>query len=155
VEIVRASDESISFINGLIERSKSYWNYPKDYLRAALPLLFVDSTYLSNSFSFEIRNKGVIVGFFAISDKNGEKYLDHLWIEPSLIRKGLGRKAVNFIDILAKERLWKSMITLPDPGASEFYRKLGFEDTGITKPSRVANGPSFCIYKKLYVISDL
>lgn len=151
MKIVRAEAKSIPSINRVIRASKSVWSYSSDYLNAALPLLEVDLDYLTENLAFEIlEHNGDTIGFFSIVEKDGDKYLDHLWIEPSRLRKGAGRMACEFIFQLAARKGWNRLFVLPDPPAVGFYEKLGFVSTGQSIPSRVSGGPLFYLYRKSF-----
>lgn len=150
IEIFQARYESIEAINHLIKNSKSFWDYPTSYLENALPLLMVDAAYLSANMSFEIRINNKLVGFFAFALKGSERHLDHLWIQPTHIKMGIGNEAMLFIDTLAKKYNWSEIFTYPDSPAENFYLKNGFVDTEIRIPSRIEGGPQFSIFKKVY-----
>lgn len=148
MEIKRAKDENLDTINRLIVDSRSVWNYPRAYFEGSLPFLHVRSDYLAEHLCFEIHVEQKLVGFFAITEKFGEKYLDHLWIAPDMLRQGVGRLACKFIDDLARKQGWREILTYPDPPAEGFYLRQGFHDTGIRLPSRYEGGPIFSVFKK-------
>lgn len=151
MKIVRARTSSIATINAVICASKSVWDYSADYLREALPLLQIDETYLTENITFEILDKDdQTIGFFAITEKDGDRYIDHLWIKPSHLRVGTGRMACEFIFQLADKKGWNRLFVLPDPPARGFYENLGFENTGQSIASRVTDGPIFYLYRKIF-----
>ena len=90
----RAERQGLEPVNGLIARAKSGWGYPEDYLRVALPLLRVDEDYLFANLCFEIERDATLCGFVAVTEVEGEKYLDHLWIDPVAQNQGAGRFAL-------------------------------------------------------------
>jgi len=71
------------------------------------------------------RSKDVVVGMMAVSRQPGVGWIDHLYLLPSVVRRGLGTR---FIE-LAKESLG-SPIRLytfqQNLGARRFYERLGF-----------------------------
>ena len=144
---VRASCDHLAMINSLIRAAKSHWNYPKGYLSLALKLLEIDETYLSENLCFEIHDRGKIVGFSAVMEKNREMYLDHLWIHPESHKSGFGRLACERIFEIGKKQGWHQLFVLPDPLADGFYKRLGFLGTGIQVPSRIEGGPTFNLLK--------
>jgi GNAT superfamily N-acetyltransferase len=103
MKIVRAREESLQEINNVIAASKGYWNYPPAYLQAALKVLYIDQNYLAGQLCFQIEIDMSLVAFFAITEKDGEKYLGHLWIDPNHLRKGLGRAALEYVEDLARK----------------------------------------------------
>jgi GNAT superfamily N-acetyltransferase len=66
-----------------------------------------------------------LCGFSAVCEVKGEKMLDHLWIDPPYIGKGLGR--VLFLEGVAraKELGWTGFTIASDPYAEAFYKKMG------------------------------
>jgi len=118
------------------------------YLDAARPLLRLAPEYLRNNLCFEVLDaEGGLVAFFAIVQIAARTMLDHLWVEPSLIGKGIGRIACEHVFALARQQGWKELRILPEPHAERFYLKAGFSDTGERVPSRVPGGPVFSVYR--------
>jgi transcriptional regulator len=114
-------------------------------------MLEVDENYLDRNLAFEIlSDERSLLGFFAMTEKEGDRYLDHLWIDPAHIHSGVGRSACHFIFELANEKGWKRIFVYPDPPAMGFYERLGFENTKISVASRVAAGPPFFLYRKSF-----
>src|SRR5689334_2734617 len=130
--IVPARPGSLAAINDLIVRSKSYWHWPADYLKRALPLHEIDAPYLESNQCFEILDAG---GQLAA------------WVEPDLIGKGVGSSACEHVVRLARARGWTTLWVIPDPPAAAFYEARGFADTGERVPSRVPGGPVFAVYR--------
>lgn len=151
MKVLRAQTHFIANINALIRRSKSIWNYSPKYLEAALPLLTINEEYLSENLAFQVHNDvDELIAFFAISEKDGDRYLDHLWVEPTQLGQGIGRLACEFIFQLGLKKGWRTLFVLPDLPAVRFYEKLGFESTLQTVPSQVTDGPVFVLYRKTF-----
>lgn len=142
---VPAKDTNTARINDLIKRSKSHWDYHPDYLEAAIKLIKVDQDYLNKYPCFEIHNdKDELVCFCSMKGD----VLENLWVDPRHIKQGAGTFALGKIKSFAQGQGIKTMWVLPDPPAEEFYLKKGFQDSGESVPSRIANGP---IFKKFYL----
>jgi len=145
-KIIRAREGSLVEINSLIARSKSLWNWPREYLEHALPLHEIKPSYVQNNHCFEILNEqNELVAFFSVEASPERVWLDNLWVTPDLIGTGLGRQACEYVLRLAREQGWQHLWVLPDPPAAGFYLKLGFSDTGERVPSRVPGGPLFSV----------
>src|SRR5437762_12095449 len=56
VRIIPAREESLARINDLIVRSRSYWNWPADYLKRARPLHEIEPSSLRHNRCFELLN---------------------------------------------------------------------------------------------------
>lgn len=150
MEIRRAQSDNLLQINELIASSRAHWNFPREYFQASLALLKIDLNYLSENLCFEIHEDGQLAGFFSITEKRGEKYLDHLWILPRLLHRGLGRAACQHIDAIAVQQGWRTLLTCPEPEAEGFYVRQGFRDTGIRVASRIEGGPVYSVFNKHY-----
>lgn len=147
IAIIPAREASLEALNGLISRSKAYWDWPDEYLSRAVPLHRITPSYLRSNRCFEVVTKhGELLGFLSITEGNGRVVIDNLWIEPEHIRRGIGSAAVHFAFELARACGWPHLWVLPDPPAEGFYRALGFCDTGERVPSRVNGGPVFSVY---------
>jgi N-acetylglutamate synthase-like GNAT family acetyltransferase len=145
---IRARAEKLASINDLIARSKAHWPWPEDYLVRSLSLLKVTPQYLSKAVSFEILDSDrKLVGFLSVEERDTSSgLLDHLWIDPSRIGKGLGSLACDHAFGVARQEGWTALFVLPDPPSAKFYERKGFRDTGERVPSRVQGGPTFSLY---------
>lgn len=74
--------------------------------------------------------EGEIIGFAAMAPVNGEYMLDHLWIEPGFIGKGIGTELFQDAIICAKRMGWTRFIIAADPYAENFYLKQGAKRIG-------------------------
>ena len=148
VRIIAAREESLARINDLIVRSKSYWTWPADYLKKALPLHRIEPSYLRSNKCFELLDvTDQLAGFVAVAITDAKVVLDNLWVRPDLIGKGVGRQACEHVFRLAREHDWTELWVIPDAPAEGFYKKMGFSDTGERVPSRVPGGPVFSVYR--------
>src|SRR5437867_709890 len=94
VRIIPAREESLARINDLIARSKSYSNWPADYLKKALPLHEIEPSYLRRNQCFELLDMNdQLAAFLAVAVSDTRVVLDNLWVRPDLIGKGVGRQA--------------------------------------------------------------
>lgn len=123
--IRRAHPAESELLSQLALRSKAHWPYPKEYLNNCVTALKIDPDYVQQWPVFVEELNEVIVGFFALKEVNGEKRLDHLWIEPTFIREGLGTRLFSRAIQEAQNIGWTSFRLAADPYALEFYRKVG------------------------------
>lgn len=137
---VRLAHESEAhLLNELANRSKAYWPYDADYLDLVRSIVHVTSDDIRAwPFSVAVENKR-ICGFSAVCESGGERMLDHLWIEPTHIKKGFGQAL--FIEGVksAKELGWSMFTIASDPYAENFYIKMGANRIG-EKESKVKKG---------------
>ena len=80
-----------------------------------------------------------IAGGFLCGTVRGDAYLCAMWVDPAERRRGLGQLLVNAINEWALSRgasTLKLWVTDSNSAAVAFYRSLGFESTGESKPLR-------------------
>jgi GNAT superfamily N-acetyltransferase len=146
--VVAAREESLAHINVLIARSKSYWDWSAEYLEKALPMHKLDAAYLRSNYCFEILNVAAeLAAFASIAVASKRNTLDNLWVRPDLIGQGIGRQTCEHIFEFARTRGWTELWVLPDPPSEQFYKRMGFSDTGERVKSRVVNGPVSSVYR--------
>ncbi len=82
-------------------------------------------------------------GYIRIFEEDGiaKAHLHGLYITPEVLRKGLGLKLAKLMIAKAKESGAKSISLESSLTAHEFYKKLGFLDTGPLQHSVIAEYP--------------
>lgn len=82
---------------------------------------------------FLIKEDKQFIGYIGVRQKGDELFLSKIYIESSERGKGLGKKAIHFIERLAKEKgLRKIVLTVNKNNrvAIKAYEKLGFKNLG-------------------------
>jgi ribosomal protein S18 acetylase RimI-like enzyme len=82
---------------------------------------------------FLIQADDVFIGYIAVQPKEDELFLSKIYVRSSLRQKGHGRKAVQFVEALAKERnLHKVVLTVNKNNRSSIkaYEQMGFKNAG-------------------------
>lgn len=86
----------------------------------------VDEQYIKHNIVYKILTDGELIGFYALCYKNVENCfeVDHLWLVPGFVKKGIGR--IVFIRILSqlKELGQTRALLKGDPHAKGFYEKM-------------------------------
>ncbi|MBL7671441.1 MAG: GNAT family N-acetyltransferase [Bdellovibrionaceae bacterium] len=125
-----AHDHEACFLSGLAVRSKSYWPYPPDYLEKCYNVLKVTSEDIRNWPVGVSELNGEIIGFFALKTVSDENRLDHLWIDPRFVGKGVGKSLFKEAVLAAKRIGWSQFRIASDPYAEPFYLKMGAKNVG-------------------------
>lgn len=73
---------------------------------------------------------GEIIGFFALKTVSDENRLDHLWIDPRFVGKGVGKSLFKEAVLAAKRIGWSQFRIASDPYAEPFYLKMGAKNVG-------------------------
>lgn len=125
-------------------RSKSFWKYPPEYLAAAREHLKLSALQIGEGWG-EIATdaKQCWLGYYFILPKPLECQLEHLWVEPEFIGKGVGQKLLERAILSIKNAGFHDAVRVySDPKAEGFYLKHGFKKEGEIQSSKVEGGPS-------------
>ena len=118
------------YLSDLSSRSKAYWPYDEEYLRqVALMTHVTENDILSWHFRIAEVDENVL-GFSGVVSVKGEYMLDHLWIEPAYIGKGIGKALFKDAVKCAKKMGWTKFTIAADPYAEKFYLKQGAKRIG-------------------------
>ena len=80
---------------------------------------------------FVAERGGVVAGFAAVVPRpDGGAALDALFVEPHLWKRGIGRRLVDHIAVVARERAASFLHVIGNPHAQGFYASCGFNVTG-------------------------
>lgn len=126
--------------------SKQYWNYPKEYFDIWEKELTITAPYINENIVYAAEIEGKIIGYLSIVEvKKGfwagkafimEGYwLDHFFIQPDYIGKGIGSELISFVKGICREKRIKCLYVFSDPNAKGFYNKIGAVYIGETSSS--------------------
>ena len=125
-----ASPEDASTLTTIALDAKRYWGYPEHWIKHWESDLTISPEFINDNHVYVAEENGEIQGFYALCVTGEKAELDHLWIRPSLIGKGIGKEL--FLD--AMERAAKlnvnSVEIYSDPNAAEFYKRMGATQIG-------------------------
>lgn len=105
--------------------AKSHWGYPKSWLEAWREDLTITPEFVARHEVFAAIEQEKPVGFYALVSSDGKTELDHLWVLPERIGKGIGRQLL--AHALDRARLLNiaTIEIVSDPNAEAFYLKAG------------------------------
>ena len=126
-----ARPDEAELLTELCLRSKAVWGYDDAFMRACRAELTLSSADFTRS-SLQVAVEGNEVTGVVQVVVDGEKAdLARLFIAPSALRAGVGRKLFDWAVSTARERGARWMWIEADPDAAEFYRRMGAVDDGI------------------------
>jgi N-acetylglutamate synthase-like GNAT family acetyltransferase len=67
-----------------------------------------------------------ILGCISFYFKNNKNFIGGLYVKSNLIKKGIGKKLVNFVENIAMQKNLKKLTLYSTPNAVGFYEKLGY-----------------------------
>lgn len=150
ISFEKADPNSYPDLNRLSLQSRNVWagtpGYFEGYLEQSRNLIDITSDYIQKNIvcvGYAGNLHKQIFGFFAFKiEENQKKILDHFWIDPHFMKKGLGQKMFQQALYVAKLHQWDSFELYSDPPAEGFYLKMGAKKIGEV-PSRISGGPIF------------
>ncbi len=115
-------------ISSLAIRSKAHWGYTPAQMKRFAEELTLTSDLLALRDAHVLEAEGSIVGFYTLVPHGGASVeLEHLFVEPDLLRGGFGAKLLQHARERAAERGFLRMVIQSDPNAEGFYRAHGAE----------------------------
>lgn len=121
--------------------SKAIWNYPAEYFEVWKDELTITPDYIAQNKVFVAENAAFgcgqrIIGYLSITKVENDFFagkvfvsqgywLEHLFIHPDFIGKGIGRKLVNFAKDFCCKNGIRCLRIFSDPHAGGFYEKIG------------------------------
>jgi GNAT superfamily N-acetyltransferase len=117
-------------LTDLAHRAKAHWGYPASWMREWDPQLTIIPGYLEAHDVWVAERGGAIVGMCALEDRGARWGLEHVWVDPSAHRAGIGRALVMRALDEARGRHPGIVELLADPSARGFYERLGARHAG-------------------------
>ena len=128
IDIRRADVAEAQALHELSIRSKAHWGYGADFMRRAAPKLALPSHWFTAGRVFVAEVDGQRVGVAAVTqpDDQGVAELEHLFVDPAHMGRGVGTALLAEAVALAKSEGAGSLRLLSDPQARPFYELRGF-----------------------------
>jgi N-acetylglutamate synthase-like GNAT family acetyltransferase len=122
----KAKLSELKQLNQISLLSKKHWGYPDDWIRHWTDGLTLSIDDLNTLKVTVLEMDSEPVGFCAIAEHADAYEIEHLWLLPEFIGKGLGRKLLQYVlnQIILKKL---PVIVEADPNAEVFYAKQGFQ----------------------------
>ena len=103
----------------------------RDALLANPDAIALPIEQIADGYVFVAEREGVVAGFAAILPRpDGGAELDALFVEPHLWKRGIGRRLVNHVADVAREKAASFLHVIGNPHAEGFYVSCGFHVTG-------------------------
>lgn len=134
-----ASPDEASFLSELALRSKAHWGYTKEFLEACRAELTLSPDYIAASPVFVLEEGKRTVGFYGLRERENEIELVYLFVEPSAMNRGYGKRLWQHLVETAAKLSPKRISIESDPYAESFYKRMGAKAVGFVSSSVQAN----------------
>jgi len=122
-------------LSDLCVRSKAVWGYDAAFLEACRAALTLTADDWMDS-ELQVAMEGErILGLAQVRGSGQVVELDKLFIEPEARAAGIGRQLFDWCVAAARKRGATVMTIDADPGAADFYRRMGAIDDGVVASS--------------------
>jgi len=122
--------DELSSLSDLCFRSKAVWGYDEEFMEACRGELSFEPRDLALTPIAVAEHNGKSIGVAQVKVVDGEADLLKLFVEPSVLRCGIGKALLVWATDVAK-KLGASQLTIDaDPAAAPFYRRMGAYDVG-------------------------
>ena len=138
--IRRAVATDAARLTEIAHAAKRHWGYPEAWIVGWRDQLTLTGTYLSEQHVELVESGGKTAGFFALRKNRDVTELDHLWIDPPFIGKGLGRRLLEHAAGICRAEGIRRVEIDADPYAEDFYLHIGARRSGKT-PAPVDGDP--------------
>jgi ribosomal protein S18 acetylase RimI-like enzyme len=130
LRIVRAIPEQADTLTRIALAAKAHWGYPPHWMELWTPELIFSPQYFQENESWVAFIEERPISFYTLQEKDGNAWLENLWVLPEYIGKGVGKAMFLHAAELARQRGYEILQLMADPNAAGFYEKMGMCKTG-------------------------
>ena len=124
-EIVRAKPEDAERLTQITHAAKRHWGYPEKWIEAWRDILTMRPEFIARNISFCAIEEDQPVGFYVLTNEEDGIHLDHLWILPEAMARGIGRALFEHAVREAENAGCSCLKIEADPNAEGFYQRMG------------------------------
>jgi GNAT superfamily N-acetyltransferase len=135
MKLTRACAEDADALTEIALAAKRHWRYPESWIRGWKDALTITPEYVIAHPTWAAAIKGEFVGFCAVQIAAGDAVLDHLWVLPSFMGRGIGRALFQHAEEIARASGAIRMRIVGDPHAERFYSRMGATRCGQERTS--------------------
>jgi len=125
MDIRRARPEEATLLSDIAWRSKSHWPYAAKQIAAWRSDLAVTPEQISSCPTYAVQSDGIVAGFFMLEPGPADWTLEHLWVLPDYIGRGIGRALLSHAKEVAAAGAAEALTIDADPYAEPFYLACG------------------------------
>ena len=140
LQIRRVFPEEATALSEIAFAAKAHWGYPERWLEIWKPQLTFSPEYFKQYESWVAEENGLPIAFYTLQEKDGNAWIENLWVSPECIGKGVGKMLFLHALRLSGQRGYQILQLEADPNAVHFYEKMGMRRIG-ARHSKVESQP--------------
>ena len=125
MRIVRATAEDAEALTQIAHAAKRHWGYPETWIAAWRDVLTMRPEFIAENISFCAIEGDRPIGFYVLTAEEDGIHLDHLWVLPQAMGRGMGRALFEHAVAEATSAGSSSIKIEADPNAEGFYQGMG------------------------------
>jgi|SRR5579863_150784 len=122
--------QELASLSELCLRSKAVWGYSEEFMVACRSELSLEPRDLELTPIAVAERDGKQIGVVQVRVVDSEADLLKLFVEPSALRRGVGKTLLCWATNVAREKGATRLFIDSDPSAAPFYRRMGAYDVG-------------------------
>jgi GNAT superfamily N-acetyltransferase len=132
--VVRADPSMAAALTAIAHAAKRHWGYPESQIQEWSPQLTVSAEEIQSRPTGVVMDADGPVGWYQLQPLGRSLRLDHLWVLPGAMGRGIGRA---LFDHACREGVrlgWPELRIVSDPNAEGFYLRMGARRIGVEFP---------------------
>ena len=117
-------------LNELAARSEAYWGFDESHMEAFKRLCALREAHFKKGCVFVIEKDGEIAGFYCLAAKEADFELEHFYVDPEHIAKGLGKTLWLHMRTFCIHRKIREVTIVCSDFVKGFYLKMGAASLG-------------------------
>jgi GNAT superfamily N-acetyltransferase len=130
MQIVRAQPEDAEALTEIAHAAKRHWGYPERWIESWRDTLTIRAEFVAANVAWLAMEDSRAVGFYVVTSEEDGLHLDHLWIVPSAMGRGIGRALFEHAVEQARGLGSHALKIESDPNAEGFYKRMGARRVG-------------------------
>ena len=130
MQIVRARPEDAEALTEIAFAAKRHWGYPERWIQSWRHILTMRPEFVATNVAYVAIEDDRAVGFYLLTTESDGMGLDHLWIMPDAMGRGIGRALFEHAAGEARRLGFHIIKIEADQNAEGFYRRMGARRVG-------------------------
>jgi GNAT superfamily N-acetyltransferase len=132
MKIVRAKPKDADAFTEIAHAAKRHWGYPETWIESWRDTLTIRAEFIAANVAWCAMEDARAVGFYLLTSESDGLHLDHLWILPDAMGRGIGRALFEHAVEEARTLGHRMLKIEADPNAEGFYTRMGARRVGET-----------------------
>jgi GNAT superfamily N-acetyltransferase len=130
IDIRPATVDDAEALTRLAHAAKRHWNYPEEWIGLWRAGLTVTPEFITRYPVYCAWWGDEIVGFYALTQAPPDRELEHMWVAPAYIGRGVGAQLLAHAVAILRAEGSRTLKIESDPYAESFYIKHGARRVG-------------------------